>query len=127
MRYDLNVAAQFLVGKQPIRFNQHENVVHMDVAPEKLIPGNHIILDAYAKVDPDTYTDVWGDRWLQLYATALIMRQWGRNLSKFANVKLPGGTVLNGDQILANAKEEVERLEQELEDSYSGLPEIWYA
>ena len=50
--------------------------------------------------------------------TALIKKQWGTNLSKFAGVQLPGGVQLNGPQIYAEAIQEIQIIEQEFYSQY---------
>ena len=37
--------------------------------------------------------------YLKRYATALIKRQWGANLSKFSGVEMLGGVTMNGAEI----------------------------
>ncbi len=69
------------------------------------------------------YADVYKDRWLQNYATAKIKFQWGSNLTKFVGMSLPGNVQFNGEQILADAREEIQRLEEEMISSYS-LPVV---
>jgi hypothetical protein len=59
-------------------------------------------------------TDVWNDRFLKKYATALIKRQWGNNLKKFGGIQMPGGVILNGKEIHDEAVEEIEKLEEDL-------------
>jgi hypothetical protein len=59
-------------------------------------------------------SDVWGDRFLKAYATAKIKYQWGSNLSKFAGIQLPGGVTLDGPRIMLEAKEEIDKLEEEM-------------
>lgn len=66
--------------------------------------------------------NIYADRWFQRYATALIKENFGQNLSKYQNVQLLGGISMNGDQIKAEAKEEIKELEQELDDTYSEPP-----
>jgi len=61
------------------------------------------------------YSDVWNDRFLKKYATALIKLQWGNNLSKFAGIQMPGGVTLDGVRIMAEAREELEKLEEEMQ------------
>ena len=61
---------------------------------------------------------MWNDRWLKRYATALIKKQWGENLSKFEGVQLPGGITFSGSQILQEAKEEIQTLEEQMSLSY---------
>ena len=72
-------------------------------------------------IDPDSYSDVWGDRWLQNYATALVREQWGLNLTKFSGMQLVGGVSFNGEQILSEAKAEREKMEEEAINSYQPL------
>jgi hypothetical protein len=64
---------RMLVGQQPIRFNRHTNRLYIDTNTNRLTVGNYIIVEAYQVVDPDTYSDVWKDRWLQTYTTAKIL------------------------------------------------------
>jgi hypothetical protein len=59
-------------------------------------------------------TDVWNDRFLKKYATALIKRQWGSNLKKFAGIQMPGGVTLNGQVIYDEAIQEIEKMEEEI-------------
>lgn len=70
-------------------------------------------------------TDIWDDRWLKAYATAKIKYQWGSNLSKFAGIQLPGGVTLDGPSIKEEAKEELEKLEEQLYNSSSMPSEIF--
>jgi hypothetical protein len=58
--------------------------------------------------------DVWDDRYLKLYATALLKKQWGSNLKKFTGIQMPGGITLNGQVIYDEAKEELKELEEDM-------------
>jgi hypothetical protein len=60
------------------------------------------------------YSDVWNDRFLKLYTTALIKYQWGSNLSKFAGIQLPGGVTLDGPRIMQEAQAEIDKLEEQI-------------
>jgi len=59
-------------------------------------------------------SDVWNDRFLKKYATALIKRQWGSNMKKFGGIQMPGGVTLNGQKIYDEAAEELKELEEEM-------------
>ena len=59
-------------------------------------------------------SDVWNDRFLKAYATAKIKYQWGSNLSKFAGIQMPGGVTLDGVRIMQEAKEELDKIEEEM-------------
>ena len=110
---------EILVGKQPIRYNRHMNRLYVDMDWTKAVIDEYLVVEAYQIVDPDVYQDVWGDRWLALYATALIKYQWGSNLTKFTGMVLPGGVQFNGEKIQDDAKAEIEGLEQEMQNSYT--------
>lgn len=103
-----------LVGKQPLRYNRHMQKLYIDMDQHKLTSGQFIIAKTYVSVNPDDYPTVWQDRWLMKYATALIKRQWGRNLTKFVQAPLPGGMMLNGDAIHQEAEFECSELEKEI-------------
>ena len=110
---------EMLVGKQPIRYNRHVNKLWIDMDWGKVTAGHFIVAKGYQKVDPDTYTDVYNDRWLQRYVTALFQVQWGKNLTKFVGMQLPGGVQFNGEQILQQGLDEKLKLEEEMISSYS--------
>ena len=115
----IQLLEQLLVGQQPIRYNRHTDKLYVDMDWNKVNVGNYLIVEAYQVLDPDTYTDAWSDRWLSRYATALIKRQGGTNLSKFTGMTLPGGVQFNGDKIYNDAVEEIEKMEREMATSYS--------
>ena len=110
---------EILSGRQPIRYNRHMNKLHVDVSKDKLNVGDYLVYECYQIVDPEYYTDVWKDRWLQNYATAKIKYQWGSNLTKFTGMNLPGNVQFNGERILEDAAEEIKKMEDEMITSYS--------
>ena len=73
-----------------------------------------LLVEAYQVVDPAEFTDVWSDRWLMRYTTALIKRQWGTNLTKFSGMQLPGGVQFNGEKIFNDAQAEIDQMEREM-------------
>ena len=85
--------------------------------------GSHILGG-----DPEDHStgripvNVFQDRWLQLYTTALIKLQWGQNLGKHQNIQLLGGIMMNGSEIKAEAKAELVELEAQLNSDYSLAP-----
>jgi hypothetical protein len=115
----LQLLEQLLVGEKPIRYNRHRNQLHVDMNWDIIDEGKWILVEAYQIVDPETYPDVWSDRWLLRYATAMVARQWGQNLSKFVGMQLPGGIQFNGERILSDAQSELAMLESEMINSYS--------
>ena len=116
----IDMLEEIFVGTKPLRYNRHVNRLHIDMDWSSSVRvGDFIIVDSYRITDPDTYTDVWKDRWLARYATALIKKQWGGNLTKFEGMQLPGGLTFNGAKILDDADTEIAKLEEEMIISFS--------
>lgn len=113
-------------GEIPVRFQRHMQKLFIDWGWGSNAPvGQVAIIECYTTVNPDYYGRVWNDRWLKEYASELIKKQWGSNLKKFGGMQLPGGVVLNGDQIYKDAELEIRRLEEDMEKNYGGILE-WY-
>ena len=115
----LSLLTEMLVGKQPIRYSRHKDRLYVDTDWGNLRVGSFLLVEAYEIVDPAVYADAWNDRWLQNYATALIKRQWGSNLTKFTGMSLPGGVQFNGEKIYNDAVDEINKMEQEMISGYS--------
>ena len=93
-----------------------------DTANETWTAGNSMLLRAWKAVVPDEdggyALDVFNDEWVKKYSTALIKQQWGANLKQFDGMPLPGGITINGQQVWDEAKEEVEKLQEEFSLNY---------
>ena len=114
---NIDLLEHILVGETPIRFNQHQNRLYIDMDWENDVTADvdYVIIECYRKLDPTSYTDISDDIYLKRYATALIKRQWGSNLSKFAGVTMLGGVTMNGETIFTQAQEELEKLEEQIQ------------
>ena len=106
IRQMVNVNSRF-------RWSRHESKVTIY---KGLCAGENLLLRVYRILDPDA---VWNDRWLKQYATALLKQQWGNNVGKFAEVTLLGGVTINGERLLAESTQELERLEEQLQNDLS--------
>ena len=114
----LRTMEMLFIGEVPIRFNRHGSKLYIDSPwDRKLVEGVYFIAEAYVYLGEDN-TKIWNDSWLKRYTTCLIKEQWGTNLKKFSGVQLPGGIVLNGQQIFDEAIKEKQELEIELRDMY---------
>jgi hypothetical protein len=119
----LDFLDHILVGEKPLRFNQHDNRLYVDMDWNNDIEvGEFLIIECYRKLDPTTFTDVNNDIFLKRYVTALFKKQWGANLSKFNGVAMLGGVTLNGQQIYSEALSDIEKLETELRTTYELNP-----
>lgn len=111
---NIRMIEEILVGKQMFRYNKHANQLHIDMDWSRIDADNYIIAKCYKVMDPETYTNVFKDRWLLRYASALIKKQWGTNLTKFEGMQLPGGLTFNGAKIYDDAQAEIDKLEEEI-------------
>ena len=114
---NLDLIEHILVGETPIRFNQHQNRLYIDADWENDFTADvdYIIVECYRKLDPTTYTDIYDEIFLKRYATSLIKKQWGANLSKFNGVTMLGGVTMNGETLYTQALEEQNKLEEEIQ------------
>ena len=119
----LDFLDHILVGEKPLRFNQHDNRLYIDMDwTNDLQVGEYLVIECYRKLDPATYTDVWDDIYLKRYTTALFKKQWGANLSKFGGVQMIGGVTLNGVEIYQQAMDDIMKLETEIRSTYELNP-----
>ena len=119
----LDFLEHVLVGEVPIRFNQHQQRLYLDMDWNNDVTADeYIVIECYRKLDPTTYTDVYNDMYLKRYATSLIKKQWGANLSKFNGVAMLGGVTMNGEQIYTQAIEEITRLEEQIQLAFELPP-----
>ena len=115
----LDFLDHILVGEKPMRFNHLSNRLFIDLDwGTDIKAGEYLIMEVYRKLDPATYTDIYDDIYLKRYATALIKRQWGQNLSKFNGTAMLGGVTLNGPELFSTAIAEQQKLEEEIRLNY---------
>lgn len=74
--------------------------------------GDYVVMECTIKVNPDLYPDVWDDMFLKKLSVAYVQLAWGRILTKYQQVQLPGGLTMNGDQIYNDAKEEINVIQE---------------
>ena len=119
----LDFLEHILVGEIPIRFSQRQQRLYLDMDWNNDVTADeYIVIECYRKLDPTTYTDVYNDMYLKRYATSLIKKQWGANLSKFNGVAMLGGVTMNGEQIYTQAIEEITRLEEQIQLAFELPP-----
>ena len=111
-----------LTTEKQIRFNQRMDRLYLDIDWDSMSVGDWLVIDCFRLLNPNDYPRVWNDSFLKPYATALIKKQWGQNLLKFQGVKLPGGTELNGRQIYDDAEKDLERIKENISNTYELPP-----
>lgn len=121
----LRTINMLFTGETPLRFNRHQGRLYIDWQwGTDIQAGEYVMAECWKIVNPESFTLVYDDLWLKRYCTALIKRQWGQNLSKFAGIQLPGGISLNGPQILTEAVAEITELETQIQLRFEEPPEF---
>lgn len=124
-RQHLALIDRLLNADVPIRFHRHMHMLEIDWNWSSMTQvGMVMLFECFKVIDPDTYSEVWSDRYLRDYATALVKKQWGQNLLKLSGISLPGGVTLDAEKINSEAKEEIEKLEEKIVSMYSLPPEF---
>jgi len=111
-----------LTTEKQIRFNKRQDRLYLDIDWGSVSVGDYLVIDCFTLLDPSSYPRVWNDSFIKPYATALIKRQWGQNMSKFQGVKLPGGIELNGMEMYEQAEKELERIRENMSNTYELPP-----
>ena len=114
----INMIEDFFQPEKALRFSKVTNKLHIDMKWSEIATGEYLVIEAYAALNENTYTEIFDDRLLKEYVTALIKKQWGANLSKYDGVQMPGGVVLRGGQIQAEADREIDQIEQKFFSQY---------
>ena len=108
----------FVVGTNA---RQVRRIVAIDSETSLNVATAFTATNTASTITRDGISEAWDDRFLKQYATAKIKYQWGSNLSKFANIQLPGGVTLDGPRIMQEAQVEIDKIEEEMQ-SYNVLP-----
>ena len=84
--------------------------------------GDYLVFECDVNPSPDLFPDVWNDMFLKQLATAYVQLAWGRVLTKYQQVQLPGGITMNGDQIYNDAKQEIAEIKERFALDYADYP-----
>jgi hypothetical protein len=122
-RQHLAMIDEIVTGEIPIRFNPKTRMLYMDTKlSNRVFPGDYVMFEASRIVDPEVYNKVYDDIWVKKYTAQLIKKQWGQNMKKYKNFALPGGIIIDAQQIYDEAVMELTQLKQELRDNYEIPP-----
>lgn len=97
--------------------NYNWNTVSKKLTIMRMILGEETVLLWVTKVKPDDMIleDPFARPWVRSYALALCRQMLGEAYSKFGQIVGPqGGTTMKGTDLIATAKEEIEKLDQEI-------------
>jgi len=111
----LNLLSDILTPEKQIEFSRVTNKITFPMTLRReFSPGDYLVIECYRVLDARIYPEIYNDRLLKKYTTALIKRQWGENLSKFEGVTLPGGVTFNGRRMIEEAQQEIDKIEQQI-------------
>ena len=121
----LSLIQDMLSPEKNIRFSRVTNQLKIDMDWSKEINvDDYIIAEAYVVLDPQVYTEIYNDRLLKRYVTAIFKKQWASNLSKFEGIQLPGGVTFNGRELLEQAQTEIDKIEENVQLMYELPPDF---
>ncbi len=122
----ISLLADFLDPEKQIRFNRVTNRVYLDMNwSETVSVGDFVVLDCYVSLNPDNYTEIYNDILLKRYVTASFRKQWGMNLIKYQGINLPGGVQFDGQALISQGNDEMEKIEDTLQDKYELPPDFF--
>jgi hypothetical protein len=120
----LGLLQDYLTPEKAVRFSKVTNKIYLDTDWKNFIAGDWVMFEGYKILDAEEYPEIYNDRLLKAYTTALIKKQWGSNLSKYNGIALAGGVTLNGSQIFTEAIQEIDLLEKEMASRYELPPDF---
>lgn len=114
---NIQMVSNMLDPERRFEYTRHKNKVK--IYDHQAVVGTPIAMRIYRMIDAQF---VWDDKWLKSYTTALIKKQWAENTSKFQNIQLLGGVTIDGERLMQQALEEIEKLELQLKEEYEEPP-----
>ena len=119
----LSLLSDILTPEKELEFSRVTNKLTFPMTlRQEFNPGDYLVIECFRVLDPRIYPEIYSDRLLKRYMTALIKRQWGENLSKFEGVTLPGGVTFNGQRMIQEAQEEITRIEEQVINEFELPP-----
>jgi hypothetical protein len=123
--YELFAGYQEMVGKMFGSYIEFQWIPHshvLRILQRPFTEGETIMLRCYNyKPDYLLINDIYAGQWIKDYALAVAKGILGEARSKFATIAGPqGGSQLNGGDLKSASKEEIEKLEKEIDTQVSG-------
>ena len=123
--YDAFAGYQKLVGRMfgsYIEYNWKPTSHILDILQRPFAQGEQVLIRSYNhRPDWVILQDIYAKQWLRDYALATAKTILGEARSKFGSIAGPGSPItLNGTAMLQAGKDELEKLDKELETLISG-------
>ena len=78
----------FVIGDELVINNEARRIVNIDSDTSINVSNAYSTTSNSNAIIKTGLSSVWNDRFLKRYGTALIKRQWGNNLKKFAGIQI---------------------------------------
>ena len=123
--YDAFAGYKKLVGRMfgsYIEYNWKPTSHTLDILQRPFAQGEQILIRSY-NFRPDwvLLQDIYAKQWLRNYSLAVCKQILGQARSKFGSIAGPGSPItLNGTALISEAKEEMEKLDKEVQDLTAG-------
>lgn len=110
----LSMVQQFLSPESTITFTKSSNRLRIETDWSRWVEGQYLMIEAYSAINPTEFTEVWNNKDLKRYLTALVKLQWAMNISKFKNVAMLGGVMVDGQTLKEEAMQEIMLIENSI-------------
>jgi hypothetical protein len=118
----LSMIRYMMQGNITFRYSRYKHELNIDARWDHIKEGEYIVVEAQGFLDPDVYAELWSDKMFLKLATAYVKQQWGTNMKKFTGMQLPGGVEMSGQQIYDEATADIEKLEEDIKNTYQVPP-----
>ena len=101
-------------------FNRMTNRLHINSDSFNGVrEGDFLCFEVDMVASPEVFPEMWNQPFFKELATANTQLAWGRVLTKYQQVQLPGGITMNGDAIKEEAQQTIERLKERFAMDYA--------
>ena len=99
----------------PISYNYNRKTHRLHINSDSLNgvdTGDFLVFEVDMVASPEVFPDMWNQRFFKELSVANVQLVWGRVLTKYQQVQLPGGITMNGDAIKQEAQETIAELKE---------------
>lgn len=82
-----------------------------------------LLIEAYTEYIPDEHDGIYNHIWVKAYSTELVRLLWANNVGKYSQ-SIIGGATINYADIKSQAESALEKLEEDLLETWSDVPPI---
>ena len=106
----------------PLSYNYHRQTRRLHINSDTLNgieTGDFLVFEVDMVASPEIFPEMWNQRFFKELSTAYVQLAWGRVLTKYQQVQLPGGITMNGDAIKEEAQQTIQDLKERFNWDYA--------